>query len=200
MDQTVHKQIDYSRLCLIVIRLNLIQIIADFLSALQLHYNRMGRVTVNLHHSFCSVENRGVVFRSIAGPACSHGSDASVFHLIDTDGIVIHSDETARGISFIQRTQITNYLRHSGTRQILDQIGFMDSKVCHGPHDRFLLIEKPDIPSRVNAPGLRTAMGKICLVCDNVSNQSAFYQFSGLSMGFCKPLVVAYHQKTPCFL
>ena len=76
----------------------------------------------------------------------------------------------------------------------------MDSKVRHGPHDRFLLIEKPDILSRVNAPGLRTAMGKICLECDNISNQSAFYQFSGLSMGFCKPLVVAYHQKTPCFL
>ena len=42
-------------------------------------------------------------------------------------------------------------------------------------------------------------MGKICLECDNVSNQSAFYQFSGLSMGFCKPLVVAYHQKNALF-
>ena len=149
---------------------------------------------INLEHSFCSIDDRGIILLTIIRPAGCHRSDNSALHFVNTDGIVIYSNQVSITVFLIQSRNFCSCFLYCIIKQVLDQVCLMYSKICHCSHCSSLLIKEPVLRTSIYTPCFRTAMSECCFESKNASDISTLDEFFCFCMSFCKSLILTDHK------
>ena len=149
---------------------------------------------INLEHSLCSIDNRGIIFLTIISPAGGHRSDDSALHSVNADCIVIYTDQISITVFLIQCRHFRSCFFYCIIKQVLDKVCLMYTKVCHSSHSSSLFIEEPVLWSGIYAPGFRTAMSECCFESKNLTDIPMLDEFSCFCMSFGKSLILSDHE------
>ena len=75
----------------------------------------------------------------------------------------------------------------------------MDAQVSHGTHNSDVLIKKPGILARIDAPGFRSAMTKSCPESDDLTDFTIADYLSCPLVCLCQALILANQQNLTSF-
>ena len=149
-----------------------------------------------MKNTLCPVDNCVIVLsRAIIGPAGGHGPDCPAAHPVDGDRIVIHTDRIAIRILLVQRRNYGLHFFYVVIQDILDQIGLMNSQICHSAHGGLLPVEEPGIILH-DTPVLRTFMAEGGPECEDSSDRAFPDQLSCFLVPMSQTLVLPDHECT----